>query len=119
MTRRAKSTASALPLALAQAFGAVFRGWDRMDLDVNMTLIGKLIAVLSTVVALRFGSDLPTVLLVQVAGGFAACAFALGMGKRNRLQLSTPTQGKLRELALNGAPLASTAIALALQDQQT
>ena len=109
------AVASALPLALAQAFGAVFRGWDRMDLDVNMTLIGKLIAVLSTVVALRFGSDLPTVLLVQISGGVAACAFAVGMGRRNGLQLSVPTAGKMRELALNGAPLASTAIALALQ----
>ena len=104
-----------LPLALSQAYGYVFRGRDRMDLDAAVNITGKALTVAVTVPALYLGGGLLTVVLLQVAGGVGALVLATFMSASIRVRAQRPERGILRELASNGTPIAVVFVAMAVQ----
>lgn len=104
-----------LPLALSQAYGYVFRGRDRMDLDAAVNITGKALTVAVTVPALHLGGGLLTVVLLQAAGGAGALVLATFMSASIRVRAQRPERGILRELARNGTPIAVFLVAMAVQ----
>jgi O-antigen/teichoic acid export membrane protein len=106
---------SSLPLALAQTLGYVFRGRDRMDLDVAATTIGKVVTVAATLFALALGGGVMAVLAMQTLGGAASLAAALLLAVPVGIRLTKPATSTIQKLLISGAPIVIYVIALTLQ----
>jgi O-antigen/teichoic acid export membrane protein len=104
-----------LPLALSQAYGYVFRGSDRMDLDAAVNITGKVLIVAITVPALYLGGGLPIVMVLQAAGGGGALLLAALVGRNIRVGVHRLERRILQALASNGTPIALFLVAMAVQ----
>ena len=109
------SVACALPLALSQTYGYIFRARDRMDFDGTVAVSGKAITVVVTVPALFLGGGLPWVVLMQAVGGAGALLVALHLAHKFHLRAERPGHGVVHELARGGAPIAAFFVAMAVQ----
>lgn len=105
----------ALPLALSQPYGYLFRGRDRMDLDATVTVTGKAIAVAATLVLLALGGRLGWVIVAQGLGGAGALALAVALGRRVGLRPGRPDRATLQLLGHEGSALAVFLVAIAVQ----
>jgi len=67
---------ASLPFFLAQNFGVVFRGRDRMDLDAAVSVANRAVGLLLAVAALKVGLGLGGVMGALFLGGTAALVLA-------------------------------------------
>jgi O-antigen/teichoic acid export membrane protein len=104
-----------LPFALSQAYGYMFRGRDRMDLDAAVAVTGKALTVVVTVPVVVLGGGLPAVLLMQAVGSAGALLVAVHLAHNIGLKAQCPDRGILQELACGGAPIAVFFLAMAAQ----
>jgi O-antigen/teichoic acid export membrane protein len=102
-----------LPVALSQAYGYMFRGRDRMDLDAAVAVTGKALTVAVTVPVVILGGGLPGVLLMQAVGSAGALLVAVRLAHNIGLKAQCPGRGILQELARGGAPNAAFFLAIA------
>ena len=65
-----------LPIFLAQSYGMVFRGRDRMDLDAWVSVANKIALLGVALAALTLGKGLPGVLVAHALAGFLTLAVA-------------------------------------------
>jgi len=68
--------AVSLPFFLAQSYGMVFRGRDRMGLDASVSVANKIALLGLALTALALGSRLPGVLVAQALAGVLALVLA-------------------------------------------
>jgi len=73
---------ASLPFFLAQSYGMVFRGFDRMDLDAWVSVANKIVLLGLALAALAMGKRLPGVLVAQALAGFLALALAARLYRR-------------------------------------
>jgi O-antigen/teichoic acid export membrane protein len=74
--------AVSLPFFLAQSYGMVFRGRDRMGLDAWVSVANKIALLGLALAALDLGRRLPGVLVAQGLAGFLALALATRLYRR-------------------------------------
>lgn len=74
--------AVSLPFFLAQSYGMVFRGRDRMGLDAWVSVVNKIALLALALAALFIGSGLPGVLAAQALSGLLALAIAFRLYNR-------------------------------------
>src|SRR5450631_724696 len=74
--------AVSVPFFLAQSYGMVFRGRDRMGLDAWVSVANKIALLGLALPALALGRRLPGVLVAQVLAGFLALALATRLYRR-------------------------------------
>ena len=105
-----------LPVFLAQGYGLVFRGRDRMGLDATVQVSNKAIALALTLALLLAGAGIPGVMGAQALAGFAAIAVAARLYRRrlggDPLAVSRATA---RHLLSEGAPIVAMTAAVAVQ----
>ncbi len=107
--------ATLTPFFLAQAYGATFRGRERMDCDALVSVANKLLTFTFTVVALVLGGGLLGVILAQALAGLGALALAVVLGRRLGLAVARPSVAIARELVLGGTPIVAMSLAIAAQ----
>src|SRR5467141_1306997 len=71
-----------LPFFLAQGYGLVFRGRDRMGLDAWVSVVNKPAALALALVALALGAGLSGVFVAQALAGLVALALAAWLYRR-------------------------------------
>jgi O-antigen/teichoic acid export membrane protein len=94
-----------LPLFLAQNFGVVFRGRDRMGLDATVSVTNRAAGLVLALGALGLGLGLGGVMVAQGLAGMAALAVALRLYRRvdsGPLHFSTTTA---REILTGGTAI--------------
>jgi PST family polysaccharide transporter len=103
-----------LPFFLAQAFGQVFRGLERMDLDAAVGVMNKVLVLALTVAALVAGSGIVGAIIAQGIAGAGALLFAAHL-MRHRLgvRFGRPTREVAMSLMRGGAPLMLMSFAIA------
>jgi O-antigen/teichoic acid export membrane protein len=104
-----------LPFFLAQSYGMVFRGRDRMGLDAWVSVVNKAALLALALTALSLGMGLSGVLVAQVLAGVVALALAARLYRR-------VTTGPLhfsgqiaREVIAGGSALATMMVAVSVQ----
>jgi O-antigen/teichoic acid export membrane protein len=105
----------ALPLALSQPYGYLFRGRDRMDLDATVSVTAKALTVAVAIPALLLGGQLPTIILVQGLAGAGALGVAILLARRIRMPSPSPSRKTVRELAVGGASIALFFLVISVQ----
>lgn len=103
------------PYFLAQAYGAAFRGRERMEYDALVSVLNKLLTLALVLGALAAGRGLPGVLAAQGAAGAAALAVAVRLGGRLGVRAQRVTVAVARELVVNGTPIVAMSLAIAAQ----
>jgi len=74
--------ALSLPLFLAQNFGVVFRGHDRMGLDATVSVTNRAVGLILALAVLGLGLGLGGVVVTQGLAGLAALAMAAWLYRR-------------------------------------
>jgi O-antigen/teichoic acid export membrane protein len=104
-----------LPFFLAQSYGMVFRGRDRMGLDAWVSVVNKLVLLALALAALAFGMGLSGVVAAQAAAGLAALGLAARLYRRvttGPLRYSAQTA---REVLAGGSALVTMMAAVSVQ----
>jgi O-antigen/teichoic acid export membrane protein len=109
------TVACALPLALSQPYGYLFRGRDRMDLDATVGVTAKALAVAVAIPVLLLGGQLPAVILVQGLAGAGALGVAILLARRIRMPPPSPSRETVRELAVAGTSLVVFSVAASVE----
>jgi O-antigen/teichoic acid export membrane protein len=107
--------ALSLPLFLAQNFGIVFRGHDRMGLDATVSVTNRAVGLLLALGALWMGFGLPGVVVTQGLAGLAALLVALHLYRRLS---STPlrySRATAREILAGGTAIVTMTVAVSVQ----
>ncbi len=104
-----------LLLSVGQAFGTIFRGRERMDADALVTVVTKVLTVALTVPALVLGGRLVSVIVAQAVAAALALGFAFSCYRRLRLPRIAFSSATVRNIAVNGTPIAAMSIAVVLQ----
>jgi O-antigen/teichoic acid export membrane protein len=97
--------AVSLPFFLAQGYGMVFRGRDRMDLDAWVTVSNKITLVGVALLAFTLGQHLPGVMVAQALSGFLALAFAVSLYHRETTDPVRYSPQIAREILAGGGAL--------------
>ena len=103
------------PSFLAQAWGATFRGRERMDCDAAVSVANKLLGLVLSVGALVAGGGLAGVILAQGVAGLGALALAAALGRRLGIEAARPSLAIARELLVGGTPIVAMSLAIAAQ----
>ena len=111
----ALATLIGLPGSLAALFGFVFRGKDRMDLDVLIGLVGKLLSVAAAIAVLALGGGILEIVAATSVGSIASLILAVRLLLRFRIQGKLPESKLVRELFWVGTPLAMMSFSMGLQ----
>lgn len=104
-----------LPFFLAQGFGIVFRGRDRMGLDATVSVVNRAAGLLLAVLALWLGLGLGGVVVAQGLAGAAALLAAMLLYRRlggGRLRVSRATA---REILVGGTAIVAIGLAVYVQ----
>jgi PST family polysaccharide transporter len=104
-----------LPFFLAQGFGIVFRGRDRMGLDAIVAVANRAVGLLLALAVLGLGFGLGGVVVAQALAGAAALAVA---GQLYRRVSERPLQFSLltaREILTGGTAIVTMSIAVYTQ----
>jgi O-antigen/teichoic acid export membrane protein len=104
-----------LPFFLAQNFGIVFRGQDRMGLDASVSVVNRAVGLLLAFLALSLGFGLGGVVVAQGLAGGAALAMAFQLYKRVKtgpLRFSVVTA---RHILGGGTAIVAISIAVYVQ----
>jgi len=104
-----------LPFFLAQGFGIVFRGRERMGLDAIVSVVNRAGALVLVYVAIKLGFKLSGVLVAQGLGGSLALLTAVFLYRRiggGRLHASVATA---REILVGGTAIVAIGLAVYVQ----
>jgi O-antigen/teichoic acid export membrane protein len=104
-----------LPFFLAQNFGVVFRGRDRMALDATVSVTNRAVGLLLAVAALGLGLGLSGVVVAQGLAGVAALAIAFRLYREvgtGPLQFSRSTA---REILTGGTAIVTMTLTANVQ----
>src|SRR5262249_9219118 len=88
---------------------------DRMDIDAFAGIVGKVVTVITTAVALRFGGGLTEVMLMQGAGNIALLLVGVSAARRLNMSGKAPPMKAFPELVRLGAPIAAFSLVIAWQ----
>jgi O-antigen/teichoic acid export membrane protein len=102
----AVAAAAGFPGTLATFFGLAFRGRDRMDLDVLISLAGKSLTVPAVIVALALGGRLFSVVAVAAVGSIGSFILSIFLIDRWNIKVALPPAELVGELFKVGAPIA-------------
>jgi O-antigen/teichoic acid export membrane protein len=111
----ALSFVAMLPRSLAQGFGAVLRGFDRMDRDVLVSVLNSAVGLALVLAALARGGGLAAVGLCQLAAGAVSLVVARQLYERLHAKPLALTRGMARHLWRGGAAIVSLAAVQAMQ----
>jgi len=104
-----------LPFFLAQSYGMVFRGRDRMGLDAWVSVVNKLALLAVALAVLALGTGLSGVVAAQAVAGLIALALAARLYRRvttGPLRYSAQTA---REVMTGGSALVTMMAAVSVQ----
>ena len=105
-----------MPFHLAQGFGIVFRGCERMELDSSVSVLNKVSTVgLTVLLLLGFGAGVAGAILSQAAGGLLAVITAAILFRRLSLPPIRPSLDGVRTLIRGGTPILLFSLAVAAQ----
>jgi O-antigen/teichoic acid export membrane protein len=94
---------ASLPLFLAQAYGTVFRAFQKMGLEAAVLASNKGLVLCVAVPALLVGAGIPGVILAQGGAGFGALGIAALLYRRLAVTPPRFSLGAARELVSGGA----------------
>ncbi|WP_143111396.1 oligosaccharide flippase family protein [Hyphomicrobium facile] len=94
-----------LPSTLYLAFGFVFRGTDRMDLDAVATVVGKALTLAGIFAALLLGGGVAEVIAANAIGGIGMVAVAIFFTARLGITIRPPNSAIVSELTRAGLPI--------------
>jgi O-antigen/teichoic acid export membrane protein len=106
---------AAVPASLNAPFAFSFRGKDRMDIEVLANLVGKVVTLVATVIALRLGAGLAEVILMGGIGNISILLVGAIAALRLDMAVKAPVMKALRELLRQGAPIAAFSLVTASQ----
>jgi len=104
-----------LPFFLAQSYGMVFRGRDRMGLDAWVSVLNKAALLALALAALALGTGLSGVLVAQVLAGVVALALAARLYRRVTTGPLRFSGQIAREVIAGGSALATMMVAVSVQ----
>jgi len=104
-----------LPFFLAQSYGMVFRGRDRMGLDAWVSVLNKAALLALALAALALGTGLSGVLVAQVLAGGVALALAARLYRRVTTGPLRFSGQIAREVIAGGSALATMMVAVSVQ----
>jgi O-antigen/teichoic acid export membrane protein len=107
--------AVSLPFFLAQSYGLIFRGHDRMDLDAGVSVANKSTLVGLALAVLALGAGLPGVLVAHAVAGFFGLGLAFWLYRR---VLSGPVRYSpqiAREVLTGGGAFLTMVLAVNIQ----
>jgi O-antigen/teichoic acid export membrane protein len=104
-----------LPFFLAQSYGMVFRGRDRMGLDAWVSVVNKLAILAAALAALALGTGLAGVVAAQAAAGLVALALAAQLYRRVTTGLLRYSAQTAREVMAGGSALVTMLAAVSVQ----
>jgi O-antigen/teichoic acid export membrane protein len=104
-----------LPLFLAQNFGVVFRGKDRMGLDASVSVINRAAGLVFAFAALSLGFGLGGVVTTQLLAGLAALGVALLLYPQVKTGRLRFTKATALELLRGGTPMLAISLAIIVQ----
>jgi len=104
-----------LPCFLAQSYGMVFRGRDRMGLDAWVSVLNKAALLALALAALALGTGLSGVLVAQVLAGGVALALAARLYRRVTTGPLRFSGQIAREVIAGGSALATMMVAVSVQ----
>lgn len=104
-----------LPLSLAQFYGIIFRGRDRMEFDSIVSIVNKLVAFGFILTALRMHLGLGGVIGAQGVAGFCAVIVAAAIFRRIANTPITIEVAAMRETFHGGTPFAFMNVAMYAQ----
>jgi O-antigen/teichoic acid export membrane protein len=107
--------AATLPFFLAQGFGMVFRGRDRMGRDAAVGVANKLLTVALALPALLLGLGIPGVFLAQAIAGVGAVATALWLYRRIGAPPVIASARVAREVLVGGTSIFALTVANSAQ----
>lgn len=107
--------ATTLPFFLSQAYATVFRARERMDLDAQVSVAFKALALLFALAALALGGRVGGVLLAQGAAGLCAAGLAALRARRLGIPRLRPSADACRELFREGTPILAMSLAITVQ----
>jgi O-antigen/teichoic acid export membrane protein len=106
---------TSLPFFLAQAYGLVFRGRERMDLDAAVSVVNKVLVLALTLAAFAMGAGLLGAILAQAVAGLGALAVAAMLLPRLGVPRLSATLARARDLLIGGTPIVAMSLATAAQ----
>jgi O-antigen/teichoic acid export membrane protein len=104
-----------LPFFLAQGFGMVFRGRDRMGLDAAVSVVNKVLMLGLALAALAMGMGLGGVVVAQALAGAVAVVAATRLYRRVALGPLRFSWEAAREMIACGTPILAMMIAASVQ----
>jgi len=104
-----------LPFFLAQAFGCVYRGRERMDLDALLSVLNKFLILLLTLGALRARLGLAGVIGALGLAGLGTLIAAALLAKRIHVVPRRATWEAAREVLVGGTPIVAMTITVSAQ----
>jgi hypothetical protein len=104
-----------LPMSLAQAFGAVFKGLDRMDRDALLSVFSSAAGLALVFAALASGGRLVAVGLCELTAGVFSLVIARLLYQLLRAKPLFLTQNMARHLWTGGAAIVSLTVVQAAQ----
>jgi O-antigen/teichoic acid export membrane protein len=107
--------ALSLPQLLAQYYGIVFRGRDRMGLDAAVSVVNKTAGLALTLPALYLGLGLGGVVVAQGLAGAAALAVAARLYRRVAAGRVVFSRQTAREMLVGGSALVTMSLAIWVQ----
>jgi O-antigen/teichoic acid export membrane protein len=107
--------ALSLPFFLAQNFGVVFRGNDRMGLDALVSVANRAVGLCLAVLALGLGLGLGGVVASQGLAGLAALGLAFLLYRRHTSAPIRFSTGVAREILVGGSAIVTMTIVVNAQ----
>ena len=104
-----------LPFFLAQSYGMVFRGRDRMGLDAWVSVANKIALLGLALAALTLGKGLPGVLVAHALAGFLTLALATRLYRRVTTGPLRYSRRIAREVLMGGGAFFTFAVASNIQ----
>ncbi|HEX9622445.1 MAG TPA: oligosaccharide flippase family protein, partial [Polyangiaceae bacterium] len=104
-----------LPFVLAQGYGIVFRGRERMELDSIVSVLNKALTLGATLLLLALGTGLLGAIVSQALGGLCAVAAAALLLRRADVPPLRASVDEARRLLQGGTPLLMVGLAVAAQ----
>jgi O-antigen/teichoic acid export membrane protein len=104
-----------LPFFLAQSYGMIFRGRDRMGLDASVSVVNKIAMLALAFAALGLGTGLAGVVVAQALGGCVAIAVATRLYRREAIGRVSFSWEATRRMVAGGAAIVTMVIATSVQ----
>jgi O-antigen/teichoic acid export membrane protein len=106
---------TSLPFALAQGYGMIFRGHERMGLDSLVSVVNKALVLALTVGAFALHGGLPGAILAQGGAGLVALALAAYLLRGVTVARIVASFQGMRDLVRGGSPIVAMGLAGAVQ----